>query len=103
MDIKEINFTEEDFELIIEALEFLPHKGTSGKIMASLIGAMLTRDDPQGREEIKRQQMADERAERVKNDLLKENIRILQSKLIMLKRHMIENDLLKQANDSMKQ
>lgn len=58
MDIKEINFTEEDFELIIEALEFLPDKGTSG---------------------------------------------ILQSKLIMLKRHMIENDLLKQANDSMKQ
>lgn len=95
--IKMLNLTEEDFKLIVDGLDALPEKGFAGEMMGDILVGMLGKGD----DEAKAKMMKDREAERKKKDagkeIMKENIKILQGKLLMLKRYLQENKLLKDA------
>lgn len=78
-------------------LTALPGKNVAGQLMASMIGAALSKhDDGRMERELERRHAEQQR----EMDLIQEDVRILQGKLLLFKRFMIENDLLKQANES---
>lgn len=92
--IKMLNLTEEDFKLLVDGLESLPERGLAGEMMGDLIGSMLADKNPEAQEKIKRDREMKARKQESEKQLLKENIRILQGKLLMLKRSLQENKLL---------
>lgn len=96
-DIKNIGLTLKDFDLLVEGLDSLPEKGMAGDIMFQLIGGMISK----GNEEMENKIMADREKEKAKRELeralQKDDIKILQGKLLSFKRYMIENGLLDDA------
>lgn len=100
MEIKDLELSEQDFDLIIEGLEALPEKGIAGEMFAGLLGAMLEdKTDEEGRKKMQKMQ-ADREAERKrKTQEQKDDILILKGKLSMLKRWLLTQGALKQAND----
>jgi len=97
--LKQLNLTEDDFQMLIDGLDALPEKGVAGSIMMSLLTSSLFKEDSEAKEKWDREQKAkDEKREREKI-ILVENAKILQGKLLMLKRHFVENNLLKSAED----
>jgi hypothetical protein len=95
--IKMLNLTEEDFKLLVDGLDALPEKGFAGEMMGDLLIGLISK----GGEEEKERLMKERQAKREKLDkgkeIMKENIKILQGKLLMLKRYFQENDILKQT------
>lgn len=101
MEIKNLELTERDFQLLIDALDCLPEKGATGELMSSLFIGMMSKDkiDTPEYKEYERKKEADrKKAEREKENL-KEDIRILQGKLLLFKRFLIQQDALKQVDD----
>jgi chaperonin cofactor prefoldin len=95
--IQTINLTEKDFQLLVDGLEALPERGAAGELVGDLLFGMLDKDNPnsEGRSELKKHK------EKLKTEreLLKDDVRVLQGKLIMLKRYLIENNLMQQATE----
>lgn len=97
--LKHLNLTERDFELIIDGLDQVPNKNQVGELLGDMMVGMFAKDDPEA--------MAKFKAEReIKQNLLKrekmlmvEEIKILQGKLLMLKRYLMEQDALGQVTD----
>lgn len=100
MDIKNLELTERDFQLLVEGLDVLPEKGISGEIMESLFVGLLKKegDSPELADYEKKRQAEKLKKERAK-EALKEDIKILQGKLLMFKRFLIQQDALKQIDD----
>ena len=98
-DLKQLNLTEKDFDLIVEGLDTLPEKGIAGELMGGLFEAILTKDDPTIKDKWQIEREKRQREREVKNRMLKEDIKILQGKLLMLKRYLIEQGALKEAYD----
>lgn len=99
IDIKQLELTDEDFKLLIDGLDALPNKDAAGDIFEVLMIGLIGKDDPAGK-----QKAEDERQERKrKSDQEKqqkiEDIKILQGKLLILKRYFMQEGALKQAND----
>lgn len=98
-ELENLNLTENDFKLITDGLEALPNANMGGELMVGLLGAMLGKDDPEAKAKFD----AERKAERVKADrakqLLIEDIRILQGKILSLQRLMRMSGLLKDASD----
>lgn len=98
MELQEIQITESDFNLLIEALDALPDKGAAGLIMGSLVGKLLAGDDT------RLQAMADKTVKKqeeefeAKKKAREEDIILLKSKLVLLKRYLITNGALKTTN-----
>lgn len=92
--LQQLNLTEKDFDLLIEGLDVLPEKGLSGELMGDLLGAMLSKDDPDGKNKflIERDKRRKEKEDHKKS--LIEDIKILQGKLLMLKRYFMEQGAL---------
>ena len=99
MDIKNLELTEGDFKMLVEGLDALPERGMSGELMGMMLEGMLRDKNPEAMEKIKREREAKKRAEEKAKEALKDDIRILQGKLLMFKRYLIEIDGLKQVND----
>lgn len=99
MDIKNLELTENDFKLLIDGLDTLPERGAAGEIMGIMFEGILGEKGPEAKEKAKRERDMRRRDEDVKKDALKEDIRILQGKLLMFKRYLIQMDALKQVND----
>lgn len=95
--IKHLNLTEKDFQLIVEGLDSLPEKGVSGDLMMGLIGVMITKDDPESQAKLKKQTDEREAKRKRERDAMIDDIKILQGKLLMLKRYLQENKLLQDA------
>lgn len=98
--IKNIGLTDKDFDMINEALENLPSKDAAGRLFTGLFKTMLIKDE----EKLKEMQKKDseEEAERKHElKLLKEDIRILQSKIIQLKRIFYNDRLDSEINDAL--
>lgn len=101
MEIKNLDLSDRDFQLLVEALDYLPEKNSTGEMMSSMIVSMIAgdrKDTPefkeyQRKEDIKRLQAAKEK------EALKEDIRILQGKLLMFKRFLIQQNALKQVDE----
>jgi hypothetical protein len=99
MDIKNLELTENDFKMLVEGLDALPERGMAGEMMGMLLEGMIGDKNPEAMEKYKRTQEAKKReAERAK-EVLKDDIRILQGKLLMFKRYLIEIDGLKQVSE----
>ena len=83
MDLNKYNFTTAEFEMLNDALEHLPNKGDAAEIFHGILSAMNRKETPQSLEEKLELRKKEKEAE--KKDVL-ENVRVLQGKLISLKR-----------------
>lgn len=100
MDLKDITLTEEDFKLLDKALEFFPEKATINNLMEAMVVAFMSKNP----EEAKRR-LDDKRKKNLSNpeeDMLREDIRILQGKLLLLKRYLMQQGAMKEAEDILK-
>lgn len=98
-EIEQLNLTEADFKLLNEGLDCLPNKDMGGELMMALLTSMVAKDDPEMKSKIE----SDRKSENLKRERAKqmviEEVRILQGKILLLQRHLRMNGLLKQAND----
>lgn len=99
MDIKDLELTEQDFQLLVDGLDALPEKGLAGEMMGELLAGMLTKDNPEAMEKHKREQDAKRKKAESAKLQMKEDVRILQGKLLMLKRWLLQEGALKQAHE----
>jgi hypothetical protein len=101
MEIKNLELTEKDFQLLVEGLDCLPEKNAMGEAMSDMIIGMVAgdkKDTPEFLEHQRKREMERIKAKREK-EALKEDIRILQGKLLLFKRFLIQQDALKQVED----
>lgn len=101
MDIKNLELTERDFQLLVDGLDTLPDKNAMGEAMGDMILNMVAgdkKDTPEFLEHQRKRELERLKAKREK-EALKEDIRILQGKLLMFKRFLIQQDALKQVDD----
>lgn len=101
MEIEQLQLTEKDFTLIVEALDYLPDRHAVSDIMGDLLGTMMAPDD-EARKKIQQEKVIRELKNKAAKDALKEDIRILQGKLLMFKRYLIEHNALQQVEDILK-
>jgi hypothetical protein len=98
-ELEQLNLTEADFKLLNEGLDCLPNKDVGGDLMIALLTSMVAKDDP----EMKSKMESDRKSENLKRErakqMMMEEVRILQGKILLLQRHLRMNGLLKQAND----
>lgn len=99
MDIKDLQLTEQDFQLLVDGLDSLPEKGLAGEMMGELFVGMMAKDNPEAQEKWKRDRAIEQRKKETAKQQLKDDVRILQGKLLMLKRWMQQQGALKQAHD----
>jgi hypothetical protein len=102
MDVKTLDLTERDFQLLVEALDYLPEKGSTGDLLSNMIGHMLINDEDK-RAEFDAKMKAEQLKRQKERDALKEDIRILQGKLLLFKRYLIEQDALRQTREILNQ
>lgn len=98
-EIELLNLTEDDFRMLNEALENLPNKNTAGELMGELLISALMKDGEEGKEKLVKEREARMKKAQKEKELIVENIRILQGKVLMLQRHLRMNGLLKDANN----
>ena len=100
MELAEIKFTKDDFDMMIKGIEVLPNQDAAGDIMAGLLDCVIGDKLP---EEVRRKRDEDNerknRKKQVEKEILKENCCILQSKLIQLRRFMEQNNMLVEAQN----
>lgn len=103
MDIKDIlsvGLTAEDFDTCVEALEALPEKGFGHEMMLVMMGiASGAVKEPKRADEFKRETMNRFRELEKKGKARGDDLVILKSKLILLKRLLLSNDALREAKE----
>ncbi|HXR85045.1 MAG TPA: hypothetical protein VN722_12085 [Hanamia sp.] len=99
MQIENFDLTEDDFKLIIDGLDCLPTKSFPGTMMIEIIGAIMPDQDEEIMERRKRELDTKFKKQELERQLLIENIRILQGKLLTIKRFLREQGALKEANN----
>ena len=96
--IKLLNLTEDDFKLLVDGLDALPQKGLAGEMMGDLLLGMISDNkSPEAVEKMKSEREARKRKEEKAKEKQGDDIKILQGKLLMLKRYLQENKLLAEA------
>lgn len=101
MDIKDIlsvGLTVEDFDLLMEGIDAIPEKGLAQEMALSLM-AVTTGGSPQRMEEAKRAAINRLRDMEKKTNGRKDDLVILKSKLVLLKRLLLSNEAVRAAND----
>lgn len=98
-ELKHLNLTERDFDLLVEGLEALPERGQAGELVADLIGNMITNGDPEAEEKHKRAREHRKASRENSKKAMLEDVKVLQGKLIMLKRYLVSQNALNQATD----
>lgn len=98
-ELQKLDLSEKDFMLIIDGLDALPKKDLAGEMMGDLLGALIMKDDSEGKRkmEIDREQRQ-LKAKREKETMI-EDIKILQGKLLMLKRFLQQQGALRETYD----
>lgn len=96
-DLKTLNLTERDFQLMVDGLDCLPNKNMAGEMMGDLLIGLIAKDDDEAQEKFKRERELDRAKRQREKDGMVEDIKILQGKLLMLKRYLIENSALKET------
>lgn len=85
-----MKLTEKEFELLIEALEYLPHKNMGGNFLAKLTAAMLFKDNEEGRAKAEAEMAKKEAEEELKLKEDKKMCSIITGKLYMMKDQLVE-------------
>jgi len=101
MDIKDIlsvGLTAGDFDLIIKGLDAIPEYDSWKMIATETIGLMLAPNESRADERIKSMNKRLDELKR-KEEARKEEFILLKSKLILLKRHLLSNDVVREARD----
>lgn len=98
--IKNLNLTEKDFKMLVDGLDALPHTGRTGEVLMDIMTSTIL----SGKigEEAKRKMDQERQKEAAKKEMLIEDAKILQGKLLMLKRYLTENALMNDVNDALK-
>lgn len=96
-ELKHLNLTEKDFDLLVDGLDSLPEKGMAGEFVGELFGSMMTKDDPDSRNKLQMEREKRQREREERNKTMKEDIKILQGKLLMLKRYLIQQGALNET------
>lgn len=103
MDIKDIlsvGLTAEDFDTCIEGLDAIPEKGLSQELAMSMMAAMgAVGSSPHRMEEVKKTAINRIRDMEKKAKARADDLVILKSKLVLLKRLLLSNEAVKAAND----
>lgn len=97
--IKLLNLTDDDFKLLVDGLDALPNTGLAGEMMGDILASMLIKDDDPAKKKVLLEREEAKRKKKAQQDIMIENIKILQGKLLMLKRYMQENKLLADTYD----
>lgn len=96
--IKMLNLTEDDFKLLIDGLDALPEKGVAGEMVGELFMSILEdKTNAEGMAKLKAEREKRRIDAESKKQQMKEDVKILQGKLLMLKRYLQENNALAQA------
>jgi len=96
MEIPKLKLSNREFKLIFDGLENLPNKDAAGEIMLGLMTAAICKTDEE-KEKMKRTNAEEKEKKEAEKEMLLEDIKILQAKLIQLKRWMTENNLIEQS------
>lgn len=100
MDIKNLELTERDFQLLVEGLDTLPEKGLAGEMLTEMFVGMIKKEgESEKLTDFERKRQAEKLQKGREKEALKEDIKILQGKLLMFKRYLIQKDALKQVDD----
>lgn len=98
-ELQKLNLNEQDFKMIIDGLDALPNTDLAGELMVSLLSGMINKDDPEAQERDKRERANEREKKEIAKAQMREDIKILQGKLLMLKRYLIENNALEKAQE----
>ncbi len=96
-ELKHLNLTERDFDLLVDGLEALPEKGMGGEMLADLLGALMFKEDGDAKNKMIAHREKKQKSKEQQNIVLKEDIKILQGKLLMLKRYLMQEGALKDS------
>lgn len=96
--LKALNLTEDDFKLMVEGLEFLLEREATGNMVSDMLTSLVSDRTPEARAKNERERRERDRANAGKKEQLKEDVRILQGKLLQLKRFLLQQGALQQAN-----
>ena len=95
--LKNIRLTERDFDLIIQGLEFLPNKDSASDLLCEMLAISVIKDeDERAKHKVEHTKFTTAR-DREKYIMI-EDSKILQGKLLMLKRVLCENNIINEAN-----
>lgn len=90
--------SDEEIRLLIDGLENLPHKDVSGDIMETLISTALLKD-PIERARMEREREEKRRVKEGSKEQLKNKIRMLQGKILMMKEAVDDAELGSEIDD----
>jgi hypothetical protein len=99
-NIKNLNLTDKDFKMLVDGLDALPHAGRTGEMLMDIMTSTVLAGKIG--EEAKKKMDAERRKEDIKKEMLIEDAKILQGKLLMLKRYLTENRLMNDVDDVLK-
>lgn len=101
MEIKNLELTERDFQLLIDGLDTLPEKGIAGDMMEAIFMGIIKKDGEKSAEmtDYERKRQVEKIKKEQEKEFLKEEIKILQGKLLMFKRFLIQQNALKQVDE----
>lgn len=98
MNLQDIQLTEQDFNMLIDSLDQLPNKHKMSSFTADILGTMMFKPGSHEEQQFKKERERIDRQHKKEIDDMKEEIAILKSKMIMLKRYLITNGALKTTN-----
>lgn len=98
-DLKNLQLEEKDFDLLLKGLEVLPSSDLAGEMMIDLFSMAFAKDDPEAKQKLLEDKENRKRAKEKEKQHLIEEVKILQGKLLLLKRYLIQNNLLKDAEN----
>ena len=86
----EVKLTEKEFEVIIEALDYLPSKGDAGKLIGKLLAASLCRDNEEAKQKMDIEMANQDLKDEAEKKELKKQSSIIAGKLYMMKDNIVE-------------
>ncbi|HTF19344.1 MAG TPA: hypothetical protein VK658_14790 [Chryseolinea sp.] len=96
-----INLSEADFKLIIDGLEALPEKGglTAADMLMGVMEIKPSDDADSVIAKLKREKQKQQEVKRAAVDKMREDVRVLQGKIILLKRYLAEQGTLNEVHN----
>lgn len=99
INIKDLNFSDEDIKLLLDGLEALPSRHVAGDMMLAMLDGMIEGNSPEAKERRQKAMQDRENKQKAETERLAEETIILRGKLLMFKRYLLQESALKQTND----
>ncbi len=81
--ITNVQLTDEELNLIIDALDNLPHKSDAGNMMGDLLGMVLTKDTDESKDKIEQDRAKRQAIYTSEKNKIKKEIEIVKAKIIL--------------------